>query len=75
MSDKGTISTRSLWTPEQAQAVKLVVGMGLTQDEAAERLGVGQATVARTLQRAYEVAREAAEDGYEVIPEIFENGE
>jgi len=63
------ISTLSIWNEQQADAIALVVGQGMSQDDAAKVLGVDQATVQRRLQSAYEDVRVMSEDGFDVVME------
>jgi len=65
-----TISTLSIWSDDQSKAVALVIGEGLSQEEAAAIMGMIQQDVSRLLLSAYEDARVIAEDGFEVIFEI-----
>lgn len=65
-----TISTLTIWTTEQKQAVALVVGEGYTQDEAAKTLGVERSTVAKRLAAAYKAAWAAKESGQDVAWEV-----
>ena len=64
------ISTLSIWNQDQSDAVALVIGRSMSQEDAAKVLGVDQATVQRRLQSAYEDVRVMLEDDFDVVVEI-----
>lgn len=64
------ISTLSIWNQDQSDAVALVIGRSMSQEDAAKVLGIERKTVQRRLQSAYEDVRVMLEDDFDVVVEI-----
>lgn len=64
--DKGTISLPTLWTEAELIAVQICVIEERPHADAARALRVSIRTIQRLIQSAFEAARDAKENGWDI---------